>query len=112
MTQSEFWSAIHVSRAGIRNVTVKATPTDLVMKHIDKLKSSGGLQIEDRSEAAKKMRKLMFGKYAKEQLKPRRSAARDCRAWRKKEARAHSRDRTAMAAAVSQGAACGTSFRC
>jgi hypothetical protein len=40
----------------------------LVMKHIDKLKSSGVLQIEDRGEAAKKIRELMFGKYTKEQL--------------------------------------------
>ena len=41
---------------------------DLVMKHLDKLKSSGTLQIEDCSEAAKKIRELMFGKYTKEQL--------------------------------------------
>jgi hypothetical protein len=30
--------------------------------------SSGVLQIDDRSEAAKKIRKLMFGKYTKKQL--------------------------------------------
>jgi hypothetical protein len=41
---------------------------DLVMKHLDKLKSSGVLQIEDRGEAAKKIRETMFGKYTKEQL--------------------------------------------
>jgi hypothetical protein len=50
----------------------KITPSldvaDLVMKHIDKLKSSGVLQIEDRGEAAKKIRETMFGKYTKEQL--------------------------------------------
>ena len=38
------------------------------MKHIDKLKSSSALQIEDRSEAAKKIRETMFGKYTREQL--------------------------------------------
>jgi hypothetical protein len=31
-------------------------------------KSSGVPQIEDRGEAAKKIRELMFGKYTKEQL--------------------------------------------
>jgi hypothetical protein len=35
------------------------------MKHIDKLKSSGVLQIEDCGEAAKKIRELVFGKYTK-----------------------------------------------
>ena len=43
---------------------------DLVMKHIDKLKSSGVLQIEDRGEAAKKIREMMFGKCTKEQHEP------------------------------------------
>jgi hypothetical protein len=33
------------------------------MKHLDKLKSSGVLQIEDRGEAAKKIRETIFGKY-------------------------------------------------
>jgi len=41
---------------------------DLVMKHLDKLKASGVLQIEDRTEAARKMREQIFGKYTKEQL--------------------------------------------
>jgi hypothetical protein len=41
---------------------------DLVMKHLDQLKSSGALQIEDRGEAAKKLRELMFGRYTKEQI--------------------------------------------
>jgi hypothetical protein len=41
---------------------------DLVMKHLDKLKSFGALHIEDRAEAAKKIREQMFGKYTREQL--------------------------------------------
>ena len=41
---------------------------DLVMKHMDKLKSSGTLQIENRSEAAKKIREQLFGKSTKEQM--------------------------------------------
>jgi hypothetical protein len=41
---------------------------DLVMKHLDKLKASGALQIEDRSEPAKRIREELFGKYTKEQL--------------------------------------------
>ena len=41
---------------------------DLVMKHLDKLKASGALQIEDRSEAAKKIREELFGKYTREQI--------------------------------------------
>lgn len=41
---------------------------DLVMKHLDKLKASGALPIEDSSEAAKKFREQMFGKYTKEQI--------------------------------------------
>jgi hypothetical protein len=41
---------------------------DLVVKHLDKLKASGALQIEDRSEAAKRIREELFGKYTKEQL--------------------------------------------
>ena len=39
---------------------------DLVMKHLDKLKSSGVLQIEDRGEVAKKIREELFGRYTKE----------------------------------------------
>jgi hypothetical protein len=35
------------------------------VKHLDKLKSSGVLQIENRGEVAKKIRELMFGKYAR-----------------------------------------------
>ena len=38
------------------------------MKHIDKLKECGVLQLEGRTEAAKKIREQMFGKYSKEQL--------------------------------------------
>jgi hypothetical protein len=38
------------------------------MNRLDKWKSSGLLQIEDRGEAAKKIREMMFGKYTKEQL--------------------------------------------
>jgi hypothetical protein len=32
------------------------------MKHLDKLKASGALHIEDRGEAAKKIREQLFGK--------------------------------------------------
>lgn len=41
---------------------------DLVMKHIDKLKSSGALQLEDRSEAAKRIREELFGRYTPEHI--------------------------------------------
>jgi alpha-L-arabinofuranosidase len=41
---------------------------ELVMKHIDKLKQSGALQLEDRGEAAQKIRETLFGRYTKEQL--------------------------------------------
>jgi len=41
---------------------------DLVMKHLDKLKASGVLEVEDRTEGARKIREQIFGKYTKEQL--------------------------------------------
>jgi hypothetical protein len=41
---------------------------ELVLKHLDKPKSSAILQLEDRGEGAKKIRSVMFGKYTKEQL--------------------------------------------
>jgi hypothetical protein len=41
---------------------------ELILKHLDKLKSPGVLQLEDRGEATKKIRSVMFGKYTKEQL--------------------------------------------
>ena len=41
---------------------------DLVLKQLDKLKASGVLEVEDRSEAARKIRETIFWKYTKEQL--------------------------------------------
>jgi hypothetical protein len=38
------------------------------MKHIDKLKASGSLHLEDRREAAENIRETIFGKYTKEQI--------------------------------------------
>ena len=59
---------ISVERLRLERARFELDVADLVMKHIDKLKSSGVLQIEDRGEAAKKIRETMFGKYTKEQL--------------------------------------------
>src|SRR4051812_46659419 len=59
---------ISMERFRLERARFELDVADLVMKHIDKLKSSGVLQIEDRGEAAKKIRELMFGKYTKEQL--------------------------------------------
>jgi len=42
--------------------------TELASAFIGPTSGRKVLQIEDRSEAAKKIRKLMFGKYTKEQL--------------------------------------------
>ena len=59
---------ISMERLRLERARFELDVAELVMKHIDKLKSSGVLQIEDRGEAAKKIRELMFGKYTKEQL--------------------------------------------
>ena len=59
---------ISMERLRLERARFELDIAELVMKHIDKLKSSGVLQIEDRGEAAKKIRELMFGKYTKEQL--------------------------------------------
>lgn len=41
-------------------------PVELdVVDRLDKRKASGALQIEDRSEAAKRIREELFGKYSK-----------------------------------------------
>src|SRR3954469_24897982 len=59
---------ISMERLKLERARFELDVADLVLKHIDKLKESGVLQIEDRGEAAKKIRELMFGKYTKEQL--------------------------------------------
>jgi hypothetical protein len=59
---------ISMERLLLERARFELDVADLVLKHIDKLKESGVLQIEDRGEAAKKIRELMFGKYTKEQL--------------------------------------------
>ena len=59
---------ISMERLKLERARFELDVADLVMKHIDKLKESGVLQIEDRGEAAKKIREQMFGKYTKEQL--------------------------------------------
>src|SRR4051812_12277517 len=59
---------ISMERLRLEHARFELDVADLVMKHIDKLKSSGALQIEDCGEAAKKIRELMFGKYTKEHL--------------------------------------------
>jgi hypothetical protein len=59
---------ISMERLRLERARFELDVAELVMKHIDKLKSSGVLQIEDRGEAAKKIRESIFGKYTKEQL--------------------------------------------
>ncbi len=59
---------ISMERLRLERARFELDVADLVMKHLDRLKASGALQIEDRSEAAKKIRELMFGKYTQEQL--------------------------------------------
>jgi hypothetical protein len=59
---------ISMERLRLERARFELDVADLVMKHLDKLKSSGVLQLEDRGEAAKKIRDMMFGKYTKEQL--------------------------------------------
>jgi hypothetical protein len=59
---------ISMERLRLERARFELDVADLVMKHLDKLKSSGVLQIEDRGEAAKKIRESIFGKYTKEQL--------------------------------------------
>lgn len=59
---------ISMERLRLERARFELDVADLVMKHLDKLKSSGVLQIEDRGEAARKIRETMFGKYTKEQL--------------------------------------------
>src|ERR1041385_812465 len=59
---------ISMERLKLERARFELDVADLVMKHIDKLKASGALQVEDRGEAAKKIRETMFGKYTKEQL--------------------------------------------
>ncbi len=59
---------ISMERLKLERARFELDVADLVLKHIDKLKASGALQIEDRREAAKLIREQMFGKYTKEQL--------------------------------------------
>ena len=65
---------ISMERLRLERARFELDVADLVMKHIDKLKESGALQLEDRTEAAKKIREQMFGKYTKEQLEAARLA--------------------------------------
>ena len=60
---------ISMERLRLERARFELDVAELVMKHLDRLKASGVLQIEDRGEAAKKIRETMFGKYTKEQLK-------------------------------------------
>jgi hypothetical protein len=59
---------ISMERLKLERARFELDVADLVMKHLDKLKASGALQVEDRSEAAKRIREELFGKYTKEQL--------------------------------------------
>jgi hypothetical protein len=59
---------ISMERLKLKRASFGLDVADLVMKHLDKLKASGALQIEDRFEAAKRIREDLFGKYTKEQL--------------------------------------------
>lgn len=55
-------------RLRIERARFELDVAELVMKHLDKLKDSGVLQIEDRGEAARKIRDQLFGKYTRDQL--------------------------------------------
>ena len=46
------------------------------MKHIEKFRSSGSLQIDDRGEAAKEIREVLFGTHTKEKLEA--ASTREC----------------------------------
>jgi hypothetical protein len=59
---------ISMERLKLERARFELDAADLVMKHLDKLKTSGALQIEDRGEAAKKIREQIFGKYTREQM--------------------------------------------
>jgi hypothetical protein len=59
---------ISMERLRLERARFEFDVADLVMKHLDKLKASGVLQIEDRGEAAKKIRLEIFGKYTRQQL--------------------------------------------
>ena len=59
---------ISMERLRLERARFELDVADLVMKHLDKLKASGVLEVEDRNEAARKIRETMFGKYTKEQL--------------------------------------------
>jgi hypothetical protein len=59
---------ISMERLKLERARFELDVADLVLKHIDKLKASGALHLEDRREAAKKIRETMFGKYTREQM--------------------------------------------
>jgi hypothetical protein len=61
-------SRISMERLGLERARFDLDVADLVMKHLDKSKASGVLEVEDRTEAARKIRESIFGKYTKEQL--------------------------------------------
>lgn len=59
---------ISMERLALERARFELDVAELVMKHIDKLKESGALQIEDRGDAAKRIRAELFGKYSEQQL--------------------------------------------
>ena len=59
---------ISMERLKLERARFELDVAELVLKQLDKLKASGVLEVEDRSEAAKKIRETIFGKYTKEQL--------------------------------------------
>ena len=59
---------ISMERLRLERARFELDVADLVMKHLDKLKASGVLEVEDRNEAARKIRETMFGKYTREQM--------------------------------------------
>jgi hypothetical protein len=59
---------ISMERLKLERARFELDVAELVLKQLDKLKASGVLEVEDRSEAARKIRETIFGKYTKEQL--------------------------------------------
>jgi hypothetical protein len=55
-------------RLRIERARFELDVAEMVLKHIDKLKASGALDVEDKGEAVRKVREALFGRYTSEQI--------------------------------------------